>query len=320
MRRLFLTLSVIFLLINLSSAEAGERVLLDEAGRRVEVPLSAKRIISLAPSITEILFALGLRQEIIGVTNFCDYPEEVVTKPRIGGFVNPDVEKIVSLKPDLVIAIADGNRWDTIRRLSDLGFPIYTVDPNGFDGVIQTIRNMGKITGKAEEATTLVQRMMKKKEKVVTLIRFLPRPAVFFQVGDAPVITVGKGTLANDLIRLAGGRSISENEPLRYPPYSTETILSKAPEIIIFSSMDNRKSYSDLIRRWQTWKGIPAVKSNSIYVIDSNLVDRPAPRIVEGLEALARMIHPEVFLERGHTKGANKKGISEKSLDNMRSL
>ena len=162
--------------------------------------------------------------------------------------------------------------------------------------------------------------MMEKKERVVTLTRSLPRPAVFFQVGDAPVITVGKGTLANDLIRLAGGRSISENEPLRYPPYSIETILSKAPEIIIFSSMDNRKSYSDLIRRWQTWKSIPAVKSNSIYVIDSNLVDRPAPRIVEGLEALARMIHPEVFLERGHTKGANKKGISEKSLDNMRSL
>jgi iron complex transport system substrate-binding protein len=105
MRRLFFTLFVIFFLINLSSAGAGERVLIDEAGRRVKVPLSAKRIISLAPSITEILFALGLRQEIIGVTNFCDYPEEVTTKPRIGGFVNPDVEKIVSLKPDLIIAI-----------------------------------------------------------------------------------------------------------------------------------------------------------------------------------------------------------------------
>lgn len=295
MRRSLSTLSVIFLLINLSSAVAGERVLVDESGRRVEVPRSAKRIISLAPSITEILFALGVRQEIIGVTNFCDYPEDVTTKPRIGGFVNPDVEKIVSLKPDLVVAIADGNRWDTIERLSDLGLPIYTVDPKGFDGVIRTIRNIGEIIGKGEEARTLIRRMMEKREKVVTLTRSLHRPAVFFQVGDAPVITVGKGTLANDLIRLAGGRSISENEPLSYPPYSIETILSKAPEIIIFSAMDNRKNYSDLIRRWQTWKSIPAVKSNSIFVIDSNLVDRPAPRIVEGLEALARMIHPEVF-------------------------
>lgn len=295
MRRLFFILSVIFFLINLPPAGAGERILTDEAGRSVEVPLSAKRIISLAPSITEILFALGLRQEIIGVTNFCDYPEEVTTKPRIGGFVNPDIEKIVSLKPDLVIATADGNRWDTIERLSTLGFSIYTVDPKSFDGVIRTIRNIGEIIGKGEVARALIRRMMKKKEKVVTLTRSLPRPAVFFQVGDAPVITVGKGTLANDLIRLARGRSISENEPLSYPLYSIETILSKAPEIIIFSSMDNRKSYSDLIRRWQTWKSIPAVKSNSIYVIDSNLVDRPAPRVVEGLEALARMVHPEVF-------------------------
>jgi iron complex transport system substrate-binding protein len=310
MKRIVFIVSVIFLLLNLSASEAGERSLTDEAGRRVKVPLSAKRIISLAPSTTEILFAMGLRQEIAGVTNFCDYPEDVSTRPRIGGFVNPDVEKIVSLKPDLIIAITDGNRWETIERLSNLGFPVYTVDPKGFDGVIRTIRNMGEIIGKEEESRALIRRMMERKEKIVTLTRPLPKPAVFFQVGDAPVITVGKGTLANDLIRLAGGRSISENEPLSYPPYGIETILSKAPEIIIFSSMDNRKNYSDLIRKWQAWKSIPAVKSNSIYVIDSNLVDRPAPRIVEGLEALARIIHPEVFIEKVHTKGGNQKEAS----------
>ena len=310
MKRIVFIVSVIFLLLNLPASEAGERSLTDEAGRRVKVPLSAKRIISLAPSTTEILFAIGLRQEIAGVTNFCDYPEDVSTRPRIGGFVNPDVEKIVSLKPDLIIAIPDGNRWETIQRLSDLGFPVYTVDPKGFDGVIRTIRNMGEIIGKEEESRALIRRMVERKEKIVTLTRPLPRPAVFFQVGDAPVITVGKGTLANDLIRLAGGRSISENEPLSYPPYGTETILSKAPEIIIFSSMDNRKNHSDLIRKWQTWKSIPAVKSNSIYAIDSNLVDRPAPRIVEGLEALARIIHPEVFIEKVHTKGRNQKELS----------
>jgi iron complex transport system substrate-binding protein len=299
MKNIVLIASVIFLLMNLSASEAGERLLIDEAGRRVKVPLSVRRIISLAPNITEILFALGLRQEIIGVTDYCDYPEEVSTKPRIGGFVNPDVEKIVSLKPDLVIAITDGNRWDTIERLSDLRLPVYTVDPKGFDGVMRTIRNMGEITGRVEESRAVIRRIAERKERIVSMTRALPRPAVFFQVGDAPVITVGKGTLANDLIRLAGGRSISEDQPLSYPPYGIETILSKAPEIIIFSSMDTRKNYSDLIRKWQAWKSIPAVKSSSIYVIDSNLVDRPAPRIVEGLEALARMIHPEVFLKKG---------------------
>jgi iron complex transport system substrate-binding protein len=298
MKKLIFIASVTLSLFLLSSAKGSERLLTDETGRRVKVPPSVRRVISLAPSITEILFALGLHQEIVGVTNFCDFPEDASTKHRIGGFVNPDVEKIVSLKPDLVIAVADGNRWDTIERLSDLGFPVYTVDPKGFDGVIRTIRNMGEITGKEEESRTLIRRIAERKERIVSMTRSLTRPAVFFQVGDAPVITVGKGTLANDLIRLAGGRSISENEPSSYPAYGVETILSKAPEIIIFSSMDNRKNYSDLIRRWQAWKSIPAVKSNSIYVIDSNLVDRPAPRIAEGLETLARIIHPEFFAKK----------------------
>ncbi len=109
------------------------------------------------------------------------------------------------------------------------------------------------------------------------------------------MVTVGKGTLTHDLIRLAGGRNVAENESMEYPLYSIEAVIRKAPEIIIMSSMDNRKDYSNSIRKWQDWKTIPAVKRNAIHVIDSNLVDRPTPRIAEGLDTLARMIHPEVF-------------------------
>ena len=134
-----------------------------------------------------------------------------------------------------------------------------------------------------------------KKEQIVTLTRSLPKPSVFFQVGEAPMITVGRETLANDLIRLGGGRSISENMQTSYPLYSIETVISKAPEIIIISSMDDKKNYLNLIAMWQNWKSIPAVKRKRIYVVDSNLVDRPSPRIVEGLEAMARIIHPEVI-------------------------
>jgi iron complex transport system substrate-binding protein len=117
-------------------------------------------------------------------------------------------------------------------------------------------------------------------------------------VGNAPIITVGRGALADDLISLAGGKSISEDELVNYPLYSIETILSKAPEIIIMSSMESKKGYSNLIKWWQNWKSIPAVKRNAIYVVDSNLVDRPTPRMVEGLEALAKMIHPEALGEK----------------------
>lgn len=279
-------------------AQGQERQFTDEVGRNVKIPNAPKRIVSMAPSLTEILFTLGLREEIVGVTDFCDYPEAALTKQRIGGFVNPSIEKIVSLKPSLILGIKDGNRLDTVRRLSDLGFSVYVVDPTGFDGVVKTIGNIGEVVRRREKAAEIVRKITRKKEVVVRLTQSLPRPRVFFQVGYYPIVTAGRGSLGDDLIRLAGGRSISENESGSYPVYSVETILSKAPEVIILSSMDSKRDYLNLMKMWQSWKELPAVKMNAIYVIDSNLVDRPTPRIVEGLETLAKMIHPEAFGEK----------------------
>ena len=293
-RKSLLFALVLSLLLHIP-AEGKDRLLTDETGRKVKIPYPAKRIISLAPSITEILFALGLNEEIAAITNFCDYPEAVLSKPRIGGFVNPDTEKIVSLKPDLIIGIRDGNRMDTVHRLNDFGFPVYLIDPKGFDGVLGTIKNIGDVVGREKESRRLIKELVDKRENMITLTRSLSKPKVFFQVGDVPLITVGKGTLADDLIRLAGGRSISENELVSYPSYGIETILARAPEIIIMTSMESKKDHMNLVKKWQNWKSIPAVKMNAIYVIDSNLVDRPTPRIAEGLEALVRIIHPEVL-------------------------
>jgi iron complex transport system substrate-binding protein len=288
---------LIGLLLNIS-IEGKERLLTDEMGRKVTIPYPVKRIISLAPSITEILFALGLNEEIAAVTNYCDYPEAVLNKPRIGGFINPSIEKIVSLKPDLILATRDGNRWATNHRLSDLGFSVYLINPKSFYGVTRAIYDIGVVVGREEESKKIIINMTSKKEEIATRTKSLPKPKVFFQIGYAPIITVGRETLADDLIRLAGGKSISENKSVSYPLYNIETILSKAPEIIIISSMDSNKDYINLVEKWGNWKSIPAVKMNTIYVIDSNLVDRPTPRIVEGLEALAKMIHPEVFGEK----------------------
>jgi iron complex transport system substrate-binding protein len=303
-KKSFLLAFVIILLLNIS-VKAEERIFTDEMGRQVKIPYPAKRIVSLAPSITEILFALGLDEEVAAITNFCDYPVAVLNKPRIGGFVNPDIEKIVSLKPDLIIGIRDGNRMDTVHRLNDSGFPVYLIDPKGFDGVMQTIKNIGDVVGREKESRKMIKEMVKKAENIMTLTQSLSRPKVFFQLGDAPMITVGKGTLADDLIRLAGGKSISENESVSYPFYSIETVLLKAPEIIIMTSMDSKKNSPQLVKKWESWKSIPAVRMNMIYVIDSNLVDRPTPRIVEGLEALVRIIHPEIFMGRSLQHGKN---------------
>ncbi len=278
--------------------EGQERTVTDEIGRKVKISDPPKRIISLAPSITEILFALHLNEEIIGVTDYCDFPAAASNKPKVGGFINPSIEKIVSLKPDLIVGTRDGNLMETIHRLSDLGFSVYLINPKSFNGIMKAIHHIGEMVGREEESRKIIGNMILKKEDIVTRTKSFPRPKVFFQIGYAPIITVGKGTLADDLIRLAGGRSISENESLNYPLYSIETILSKAPEIIIMSSMESKRDYLNLVKMWQHWKSIPAVKMNAIYVIDSNLVDRPTPRIVEGLEAMARMIHPEAMGEK----------------------
>jgi iron complex transport system substrate-binding protein len=296
-RKLLLFAFVINVLLPIS-VEGQERLLIDGIGRKVKIPHSAKRIVSLAPSITEILFALGLNEEIVGVTSFCDYPEAALAKPKIGGFVNPSIEKIISLKPDLIMGTRDGNRLETIHRLNDLGFSVYVVNPKGFDGVIKTIQNIGEIVARKDESKRIIKNTMTRKENIVRLTQSLPKPKVFFQIGNAPIITVGRGSLGDDLISLAGGKSISEDELVTYPLYSIETILSKAPEIIIMSSMESKKDYSNLIKWWQNWKSIPAVKESAIYVIDSDLVDRPTPRMLEGLEALAKMIHPEALGEK----------------------
>jgi iron complex transport system substrate-binding protein len=294
MKRLLFMIFILNILFHIPS-EGKELFLTDEVGRKVRIPHSPNRVISLAPSITEILFAMGLDQKIAGVTSFCDYPNAALSKPKIGGFINPSIEKIISLRPDLIIGIRDGNRKETIIRLTDLGFSVYVVNPMSFDGVIKTMKNIGEITGRQVESMGIVMDMMNKKNHIVSLTRSLPKPKVFFQVGDDPIITVGRGTLADDLVHFAGGRSISEDETRSYPLYSIETILLKAPEIIVISSMRGQKHSHDLMKKWQNWKNIPAVKMNSIYIVDSNLVDRPTPRIVEGLDVICRMIHPEIF-------------------------
>ena len=294
-RRWFLFVLVIELLFSFSLAGGQEHLLIDEIGRKVKVSNAPKKIISLAPSITEILFALELDEEILAVTDFCNYPNAALTKTKIGGFVNPSIEMILSLKPDLVIATRDGNRRETIQRLNDLGLSVYVINPKGFDGVMMTIQHIGEVVGRRDEARNIVTMMRTKKENTLALTQSLPKPKVFFQVGEAPIITVGRETLANDLIHLAGGRSISENEAISYPHYSIETIMLKSPEVIVISSMESKRDYLNSVKKWQNWKSIPAVKKNAIYVVDSNLVDRPSPRIGEGLETIVRMIHPEAM-------------------------
>jgi iron complex transport system substrate-binding protein len=285
----------ILALLSASISYPANRKVIDEVRRVVVFSFPPKRIISLAPNITEILFGLGLDQEIVGVSTHCNFPEKAKTKPRVGSYIHLDFERIVSLKPDLVIATGAGNTRDMVERLDKLGFSTYVLFPKNMDGILRSIEDVGEVVGREKEARSLVQDIRNRKQQVIELTRGLARPRVFLEIGEAPLVTVGRGSFADDLIRLAGGQNIAEGEKEMYPRLGIEEILKRAPEIILISSMNPKGDYKKMLQEWARWRAIPAVRDGRIDLIDSDLIDRPSPRIIDGLEEIARILHPQRF-------------------------
>lgn len=270
------------------------KVYVDEAGRRVDIPASPRRIVSLAPSITETLFALGLDREVVGVTMLSTYPEAARSKPRVGTFINISLERVVSLSPDLVIGTADGNRTGTVEQLERVGIPVYIVNPRSCEEIFRMTLNIGGITGRVNQAEAVVADLRKRIDRVASLLKGLPEPNVFFQIGINPIITVGKDTLHNELIRRAGGVNVYEDASARYPRCGIEDIIARNPDIIIISSMKRGGDFLHIRDGWKKWKTLTAVRDDRIHIIEADIVDHASPRIVDGLEKMARIIHPDV--------------------------
>jgi iron complex transport system substrate-binding protein len=292
-KSLLLLSLVIFLGTSVSYSKT--LTLKDEAGREVTFPFPPKRIVSLAPNITEILFSLGLDEEIVGVSIHCNFPEKAKSKDRVGSYISLDFEKITFLKPDLIIATGVGNTRDMVDRLEKLGFQTYVIYPKNFDDILQSIGHIGQVVNREKEARRIIKEMRKRSQRVIELTKGLPRPKVFIQIGDIPIVTVGRGSFADDLTRLAGGENIAGKEKEVYPRFGMEEILKRSPEVIVISSMNPKGDYQKILQEWTRWKTIPAVKNGRIHLIDSDLLDRPSPRIIDGLEELARALHPEKF-------------------------
>ncbi|HEX7416059.1 MAG TPA: cobalamin-binding protein, partial [Smithellaceae bacterium] len=270
----------------------------DEIGREVNIKRSPQRIVSLAPGITETLYALNLDDKIVGVTTFCNWPPQARQKPRIGGFTNPSIEKIVSLKPDLIIATADGNRKDTVRQLERIGLPVYVTNPSDTDGILKSILHIGEITNREKDAGKLVEKLQKRLNNITAQIRHKSKPRVFFQIGLEPVITAGKGTLINEVIERAGGINVAGLDTARYPRYSAEGIMAGSPDIILFAPMARDKEFAAGKSYWQKLGGIPAVDNNRIYPIDTDLISRASPRIVDAIEKMALIFHPGIKITK----------------------
>jgi len=296
------TMLILFLVILLSGcvsqkvAEKGSAMTItDSLGRNVTLPEKIDRIISLAPGNTEILFALGLGDKVVGVTDYCDYPEEAKNKTKVGGFKTVNTEKVVSLSPDLVL-ITGGIQESIVKELERLNLTIIVLDPKNVSGVISSIKLVGDATGKTKEAKNITESMEKRMKNVTERVGNASRPRVFHVTWHDPLMSASNGTLINELIELAGGVNIAGNAKTKYPVYSLEVLVEQNPEIITVSSeMGGGGATVDGVKEMLKDENLTAVKNNRIYDIDSNLVDRPGPRIVDGLEDVAKIIHPEVF-------------------------
>ena len=267
----------------------------DQLERRVTIPDNPQRVISLAPSITEIIYALGQENRLKGVTRHSDFPIAATKLPKIGSYVRLDLERIVALNPDLCIAIKDGNPKEVIDRLDSLKIPVYVVNPRNLKTVLETIIEIGNILNAEDKAETLLATLHHRIQRVQSLItQNTYRPGVFFQIGISPIVSVGTDTFLHELIVLAGGKNLADGQT-PYPRYSREQVLALAPEIFIVTSMARQAVFEQVKAEWRRWPSIPAVRDERIFLVDSNLFDRPSPRLVDGLELLIQLIHPELL-------------------------
>jgi iron complex transport system substrate-binding protein len=285
-------LGLILMLAGVGPAAAVTYV--DMLGRDVVLAAPPARIISLVPSVTELIFALGAEDRLVGVTDYCDFPPEARRKPSVGGMVGPSLETIVVLRPDLVVATDSGNRQETFGQLDRLGIPVYLVRANRFGEVLEVASRIGELTGRASAAAALTASLRGRVEAVARAVSRRPRPRVLYVLWPEPLIVPGRDAIVTGLIRLAGGTSITASEPSDYPRFSIEAAVVRAPEVIVLAR--HGTGTGPLARdKWDALTELPAVKAGRVYAVDGNLMHRYGPRVVDGLEHLARLLHPEAF-------------------------
>lgn len=281
-------------LLSLPGQAAWPAEVVDQAGRRLTMPDHPARIVALAPSIVEIVFELGGDNLLVGATEFSDYPEAAKILPRVGSYVRLDVERIVALKPDLCLAIRDGNPEFAVKQLEAFGIPVYVIDPRNLNDIIDVVERYGRLLGADRRGKELSQAMRGRINAVRDrMARTTTRPLVFFQIDATPIISAGSATFIDDLITLAGGRNAASGAN-PYPHFNWEDILRMKPDVVMVASMAGGHSPRELVSTWQKWRELPAVKNNRLHVVDATLIDRPTPRLIDGLEVFAAIIHPEI--------------------------
>lgn len=267
-----------------------------DLNREVTITKQPERIISLSPANTEVLFALGLGEKVVGITNVCNYPSQTKEKEKIGDYNNPNLEKIIELEPDLILA-SHGNPTELIDQLEELNYTVVGLNPKNIDDVISSITMVGKITGNVKEAARLTEEMEERIGAVLSKTSSLVennKPRVLYVVWYKPLWTAGSGTFIDELIQKAGGINIA-GDIAGWPQMNLETVIEKNPQVIIIGYSEDQPELIQAVRNESTLDQTDAFKNNQIHTIDTDIVSRTGPRIVDALEEIAKIIHPELF-------------------------
>ena len=273
------------------------RTFVDDLGRKLYLAKYPKRIVSLAPSITEILFALGLNEEIVGVTEFCDYPPQALEKPKVG-YSQPNLESIVALQPDLLLAPKSFIRVDLLQKIEQLKIPAFVLEPHTVEEIMAHIQTLGRMVGRSQEGNRQTAELRKEVSTLTVKLDGLPKPTMLYVLNSEPLITVGPGSFIHHLIELAGGRNAAGEASTSYPRLTMEEVLRQNPDFLVFPVGRFEGIPQAEQERWKRWKTLKAVRDDHLFQVQSDLLNRPGPRIIEGLKQLVNILHPEVLHEK----------------------
>jgi iron complex transport system substrate-binding protein len=276
-----------------SSPTSETREVIDEAGHRVRLPLKIERIVSLAPNLTEIVYAVGAGERLVGRTRYCDYPPEVKGVAEIGDTMTPSIERIIALKPQVVLVSTASQLEAFTKQLDQQKIAVYVTNPRNLDEVFRSITNLGDLFDTRDRAEKLVADLRRRADTVTAAVGTTKPITVFYQVSNEPLYTIGRESYLTDLVRRAGGLSVTADVATAFPRFSDEAALAARPEAIILPTGGSMGTANSTVAA--PLKNSSAVLNNRVYKINEDHLQRPGPRLVDGLEEMARALHPEVF-------------------------
>ena len=299
---LFCLLCLLAAILDISNISYGAPsfpvTVIDDLGRTVTITTQPQRIVCISPSVTEIVYALGLGDKVVGVDIYSDYPPEAVSKQRIGNIENPDPEEVAALNPDLVVMYSFYGKGDpSVEAIEEFGFPIIAICPGTFENILRDIELIGNSTGKFSEAKGLVSSLKERMEYISNLTSNVTyRPRVYFEFWYSPPTTAGPGSWPHSLIEIAGGTNIFGDAPTKWVSTNDEEVVQKAPEVIIsIRGMPGYFETLETMKRRPGWNLISAIKNEKVYFLDESLVARPGPGLFDGLEVMLTLLHSELF-------------------------